>query len=355
MTNKLITKSNTKEAEQKEWTVMDENRNVSATEDSMAVERIVNCLNNYKEKNRSSSSFLNYSVLYKEEVDSTNLWAKDLARSGAPEGTVVLADAQTAGKGRRGRSWASGGGHSIYMSLILRPDIAPEQASMLTLVMGLAVTKACRKILCFDNIIKSGNRINDGRIIESVEKNTESMWNIVESEKNIDATKKKNELLFLDAKIKWPNDVVISGKKVCGILTEMGMKSTGIDYVIAGIGINVNAAEFPVEIQETATSLAIEAGYVLKREELVVAVLEQISIYYKKLLETGDLTNLLDEYNQVLVNREREIRVLDPKGEYRGIATGINKKGELLVMKEDGTQVAVYAGEVSVRGIYGYV
>lgn len=273
----------------------------------MEVKHIVNCLNSSdKEKNSSSSRFLNYSVLYKEEVDSTNLWAKDLARSGAPEGTVVLADAQTAGKGRRGRSWASGGGHSIYMSLVLRPDVAPEQASMLTLVMGLAVTKGCRKICP-------------------------------------------------DTKIKWPNDMVISGKKVCGILTEMGMKGAGIDYVIAGIGINVNAAEFPEEIRETATSLAIETGRLLKREKIVAAVLEQISIYYKKFLETGNLINLVDEYNQVLVNRESEIRVLDPKGEYRGIAAGINEKGELLVTKEDGTQVAVYAGEVSVRGIYGYV
>lgn len=273
----------------------------------MAAERIVKCLKNHKEKSSSSSSFLNYSVLYKEEVDSTNLWAKKLARAGAPEGTAVFADMQTAGMGRRGRSWASGGGHSIYMSLVLRPDIAPEQASMLTLVMGLAVTQICRK------------------------------------------------MLHLDAKIKWPNDMVISGKKVCGILTEMGMKGTGIDYVIAGIGINVNATEFPEEIRKTATSLAIEAGRVLEREEIVAAVLEQISINYKKFLETGDLTNLVKEYNEVLVNREREIRVLDPKGEYRAIATGINEKGELLVTKEDGTRVAVYAGEVSVRGIYGYV
>ena len=133
------------------------------------------------------------------------------------------------------------------------------------------------------------------------------------------------------------------------------MKGTGIDYVIAGIGINVNATEFPEEIRETATSLAIEAGRVLEREEIAAAVLEQISIYYKEFLKTGDMTNLIKEYNEVLVNREREIRVLDPKGEYRGIATGINEKCELLVTKEDGTHVAVYAGEVSVRGIYGYV
>lgn len=313
---------------------MEEN-SVSTVANAMAVERIVNCLNNHKEKSSSSSSFLNYSVLYKKEVDSTNLWAKDMARAGAPEGTVVLADAQTAGQGRRGRSWASGGGHSIYMSLILRPEIAPEQASMLTLVMGLAVTQVCRNIRVV-NAVNSHPMVSCG--IE------------VKGKEDIDGLSS-----CLDAKIKWPNDVVLFGKKVCGILTEMGMKGTGIDYVIAGIGINVNATEFPEEIRETATSLAIEAGRVLEREEIAAAVLEQISIYYKEFLKTGDMTNLIKEYNEVLVNREREIRVLDPKGEYRGIATGINEKGELLVTKEDGTHVAVYAGEVSVRGIYGYV
>lgn len=332
-----------RDMQQKECDVLDVQAAESAIVNGMAVEHIVDCLNNHKEENRSSSSFLNYSVLYKKEVDSTNLWAKELARAGAPEGTVVLADAQTAGKGRRGRSWASEGGHSIYMSLILRPKIAPEQASMLTLVMGLSVTQVCNKIPCLGTALGQNNTVD-------LYGNRKSVKSIV----NPDGTINFDGNL-LDAKIKWPNDMVISGKKVCGILTEMGMKGTDIDYVIAGIGINVNAAEFPEEICETATSLAIEAGIQLQREEIVAAVLEQISINYKTFLSTGNLKNLIEDYNEVLVNREHEIRVLDPKGEYRGIATGINENGELLVTKEDGTSVAVYAGEVSVRGIYGYV
>ena len=262
---------------------------------------------NTTDTNSSSSNLLNYSVLYKEEVDSTNLWAKELAKRGAKEGTVLTADFQSAGKGRRGRSWQSPKGCSIYMSLILRPDILPAQASMITLVMGIAVAKACRK------------------------------------------------LLGVDAKIKWPNDIVLSGKKICGILTEMSLKGTAVDYVVAGIGINVNGRDFPEEIRETATSLALETGKEIDRQMLMQAVLEEISIYYEKFLKAGDLTMMLEDYNEVLVNRGREIRVLEPKGEYRGFATGVNASGELLVTKEDGTCVTVYAGEVSVRGIYGYV
>ncbi len=259
------------------------------------------------EVDSSSSRFLNYSVLYKEEVDSTNIWAKAVAQQGGPEGTVLLADAQTAGKGRKGRTWVSSPSHSIYMSLILRPDILPEKASMLTLVMGLSVTQVCRN------------------------------------------------LLDLDAKIKWPNDVVISGKKVCGILTEMCMQGSAIDYVVAGIGINVNTKEFPEEIRHMATSLSIEAGREIQREEIIKALFWQISSNYEKFLKAGNLEILVEAYNKVLINKDREIRVLDPKGEYRGIAAGINAKGELLVTKEDGSCVEVYAGEVSVRGIYGYV
>lgn len=250
---------------------------------------------------------MNYQIQYRETVDSTNVWAKELARGGAPEGTAAVADRQSAGRGRRGRSWVSPPKSSVYMSLILRPQIRPDQASMLTLVMGLSVVQACR------------------------------------------------ESLGLDAWIKWPNDMVINGKKVCGILTEMGMVSQEIDYVVVGVGINVNQQDFPEEIAETATSLSLEKGEKLSREEVRAAVLETFARNYEKFLQTGDLCRLMDEYNQVLINKDRSIRVLDPAGEYNGISGGINEKGELLVTKGDGTCVAVYAGEVSVRGVYGYV
>lgn len=250
---------------------------------------------------------MNYQMQYLEVVDSTNEWARRLAKEGALEGTLCMADAQTAGKGRRGRVWDSPSGHSIYMSLILRPAIRPEQASMLTLVMGLSVVQACR------------------------------------------------HLFAVDAWIKWPNDMVIAGKKVCGILTEMNMGSSGIDFVVIGTGINVNQMDFSGELTQNATSLALELGHCIHRRQLLDAVLSAFEKNYELFLENGDLRDLVDAYNRVLINKDKEIRVLDPAGEYYGISSGINEKGELLVTKEDGTCEEIFAGEVSVRGVYGYV
>ena len=182
----------------------------------------------------TNKEMISYQVHYRDLVDSTNTWAKDLAKEGMPEGTICVTDAQTAGKGRRGRTWISPKGESIYMSLILRPEILPEQASMLTLVMGLSVVEACEK------------------------------------------------LYQVDAHIKWPNDMVINGKKVCGILTEMSLAGSKIDYVIVGTGINVNQSSFAEEIQKTATSIALEVGHVVDRKELQDAVLEIFAYNYEK-------------------------------------------------------------------------
>ena len=128
-----------------------------------------------------------------------------------------------------------------------------------------------------------------------------------------------------------------------------------INHVIIGVGINVNQTEFPEEIAKTATSLCIEMGQTVQRASVIAAVMSYFEKYYEKFIQAGDLSAILEEYNDRLVNRNAQVRVLDPKGEFSGTALGINKSGELLVKKEDGSVVEVYAGEVSVRGIYGYV
>ena len=128
-----------------------------------------------------------------------------------------------------------------------------------------------------------------------------------------------------------------------------------IQYVITGIGINVNQREFPSEIRDTATSLSLEAGRCFRRSSLIAAILKAFEKDYAAFLKTGDLSLLLEEYNACLVNRGKEVCILDPSGEYRAVAEGIDESGSLLVTLPDGTRREIISGEVSVRGIYGYV
>ena len=246
-------------------------------------------------------------IVYFDATDSTNAQAKRLAEAHAPHGTLVVSDRQDGGKGRRGRSWASPSGVGIWMSLILRPEIAPSSASMLTLAAALAVREGIR------------------------------------------------EETGLSPLIKWPNDLVLNGMKICGILTEMSTELMEIQYVITGIGINVNQKEFPPEIRDTATSLSLEAGRSFRRSSLIAAILKAFEKDYEAFLKTGDLSLLLEEYNACLVNRGKEVCILDPSGEYRAVAEGIDESGSLLVTLPDGTRREIISGEVSVRGIYGYV
>ena len=248
-------------------------------------------------------------VHFAEVTDSTNLWAKELARNGASHGTLVAAELQTAGRGRLGRKWLSPAGSCIMMSLLLRPEFAPQYAPMLTLVMGLSMAQAIKKL----------------------------------------------GMEHSEVAIKWPNDAVVSGKKICGILTEMSLEGTSIREVVIGVGINVNLSEVEEEIKDVATSLYLETGMKYDRSQIINLVMQQFEINYEKYIRTLDLTYLVEEYNNLLINKDRQVRVLDPKEPFEGIARGINKQGELLVECEDGEIAAVGAGEVSVRGLYGYV
>lgn len=159
----------------------------------------------------------------------------------------------------------------------------------------------------------------------------------------------------VEAGIKWPNDIVVNGKKICGILTEMSIEHDYVKYIVIGVGINVNMGELPEEIRESATSLFLESGREITRAELLQEVLQNFENNYNKFAQTYDLTGIINEYNEFLVNRGKEVRVLDPKGEFEGVAIGVNTVGELQVQTKDGKVTNVYAGEVSVRGLYGYV
>ena len=246
-------------------------------------------------------------VLYFDTIDSANTKAQELAEKGYPSGTLVVADKQESGKGRRGRSWVSPSGTGIFMTLMIKPDINPNNASMLTLVAALAVAKAITSV--------TGE----------------------------------------EAMIKWPNDIVVNGKKVCGILTEMNAQFDYINHIVVGIGINVHNESFPEEISQMASSLMIEAGGKrFHRAQIIADTMSYFEQYYDTFLKTQDLSALVREYDELLVNRNKSVRVLDPKEPFDGKAMGITPKGELIVDTWESRKL-VSSGEVSVRGIYGYV
>lgn len=246
-------------------------------------------------------------VLYFDTIDSTNTKARELAEKGYPSGTLVVADKQESGKGRRGRSWVSPSGTGIFMTLMIKPDINPNNASMLTLVAALAVAKAITSV--------TGE----------------------------------------EALIKWPNDIVVNSKKVCGILTEMNAQFDYINHIVVGIGINVHNESFPEEISQMASSLMIEAGGKrFHRAQIIAETMSYFEQYYDTFLKTQDLSALVREYDKLLVNRNKSVRVLDPKEPFDGKAMGITPKGELIVDTWESRKL-VSSGEVSVRGIYGYV
>lgn len=245
-------------------------------------------------------------LIFFDETGSTNDEIKKRAEKGAEEGLLIVADRQTKGKGRRGRSWDSFGGVNIAMSCLLRPGFSPDTAPMLTIVMAISV-------------------------MQGIE-----------------------EMTGIKAHIKWPNDIVVNGKKCVGILTEMSAEPDYIHYVVIGTGINVNTESFPAEISDMATSLHMEGGKIYSRSKLAAAVINAFEKNYDLFMESGNLVAFRDLYNERCINAEKRVRVMDPKGSYEALAKGINEKGELEVVTDDGENINVYAGEVSVRGLYGY-
>lgn len=242
-------------------------------------------------------------IYFYEETDTTNNRARELALEGAPEGTLVVAEKQTAGRGRRGKVWESPLGTGIWMSLVLRPQIAPAEASVLTLLCGLATAEA------------------------------------VEAETG------------LSADIKWPNDILINGKKAVGILTEMDCEMSEVHFVIPGIGINVNTASFPPEIAEIATSLYLECGKTVSRRRLVHKVLERLEEHYETFLRTGSFAAMLEDYRKHCITLGKEVHVLG-REPFFAEALDITPEGELLVRRADnGKEEVVFSGEVSIRGV----
>lgn len=256
---------------------------------------------------RNGASWIGREIEYFEKTDSTNERIRNFAEAGRKEGLLAVAEEQTGGKGRRGKSWSSPAGTGIWMSMLLRPQMEPYKASMITIVTALAMNKAIENV--------SG----------------------------------------MESKIKWPNDIVINGKKVCGILTEMSAELESIRYIIVGMGINVNTEAFPADIRDRATSIFLESGKKIDRAALIAEFCRQFEQCYEKFIETEDLKFLKEEYESHLINIGKEVKIIKNNQEKVRKAIGINEQGELIVQKSDGTKEVVFSGEVSVRGLYGYV
>ncbi|TCK90574.1 BirA family biotin operon repressor/biotin-[acetyl-CoA-carboxylase] ligase [Natranaerovirga hydrolytica] len=254
-----------------------------------------------------NTEFIGKDVKVYESIDSTNKQAKRLAVEDATEGTVVIAEEQTEGKGRRGKSWSSPPKQGLWMTIILKPKIHPSKASMVTLLAGLSVVQA----------------IND-------------------------CSQNK-------AQIKWPNDTVINEKKVSGILTEMSSELDLVNYIVVGIGVNVNTQTFDDAIKDTATSLYIEEGKSYERAVIAQKILKKFEQNYILFLKEKNLKLVLDTYEKNCINLSRQVKIIHHNEVEYGKAIGISEEGHLIVLDENGTEKLLNSGEVSIRGINGYV
>lgn len=241
-------------------------------------------------------------VIYRESVGSTNELAKELAQKGAAQGTVVIAEEQTKGKGRMGRVWYSPSKEGLWFSVILRPEISPVDAAKLTLMCAVGVAGTIR------------------------------------------------ELTGIPAGIKWPNDVLIDNRKVCGILVEMSAETDKINYLVIGIGVNVslNETKIPGELGGIAVSLEGQQKLQVTRAELLAALLNNLDILYERFL-TGGFADILKTWKEMSVSLNRWVRVVSGNVLDEGMAFDLDDDGALLLMKKDGTLKRVLSGDVTVQ------
>jgi BirA family biotin operon repressor/biotin-[acetyl-CoA-carboxylase] ligase len=247
------------------------------------------------------TDFVGQSIVYHSSLSSTNELLKGLAAQGTPEGMLVIADEQTAGRGRLDRKWLSLPGTGLLMSLLFRPNLPPHQAQRLTMICALAIAEA----------------------IEG--------------------------LTGLPAGLKWPNDIFIKGKKAGGILTEAGTMGGRLDYIVMGMGLNVNLSISAMpELRGIATSLSQELGRAVSRLELLWRILEGIETRYKSLMK-GSLPH--DEWAARLINLSCQVQVTTPQGVLVGWAEGVDADGALILRMSDGQRKPILVGDVTLRSL----
>ncbi len=248
----------------------------------------------------STTVFGRRDIIYFTQTDSTNVRAKLLANEGAPEGTVVVAEEQTKGRGRRGRSWFSPPGKGIYSSIILRPSISPQEAPKLTLMASVAVAESLLA------------------------------------------------LTSLNVNIKWPNDILISGRKIAGILTEISTEMDSIDYVVIGVGINVNTPResLPPDIKDIATSVLMETGKPFLRISLMRAYLERLEIHYET-FRTRGFEPVMNRWKHLadIIGRRVMVDLIDRTR--IGDVVDVDKDGFLIIREQGGALERIISGDVT--------
>jgi len=247
-------------------------------------------------------------MFHYETLDSTNDKAKELASKPGLDGAVVISEEQTTGKGRMGRHWTSPKHKGIWMSIILKPDLEPAVVPRITHISAASVVSALKE-------------------------------------------------LGIDALVKWPNDIILNNKKICGILTEMSGEINKIAYIVVGIGINANLSkeDIPSEISEKASSLFVETGSEADRKLIAAKVLNKFEVLYNNFLNTGSIEDSIKICRESSILIGRDVRIIHRQKETKAHAMDINSKGELIVKFEDGHIEPVISGEVSVRGLNGYI
>ncbi|KMT22038.1 biotin--[acetyl-CoA-carboxylase] ligase [Clostridium cylindrosporum] len=253
-----------------------------------------------------NTNYIGREIVYYEEIGSTNDEATLLAKKGAKEGLVVLSSFQTKGRGRLQRNWVSSKGEAIAMSILLRPEIPPFMAPGITQVVALSVA--------------AGLHLS-------------------------------TDLKF---SIKWPNDIILNGKKVCGILTEMDGEIDSLNYIIVGIGINVNQAEIPDEISHKATSLKVELSKHIERKIIVSNILNEFEKNYKVFKEDG-IAPFIGELKKYSALIGKDVLISNPFKTFNGKVVDIDSEGYLVVEDEDGNLQSIVGGDISIRGCNSYL
>ncbi len=255
-------------------------------------------------KHDLNTRYIGKEVIHFDTIGSTNDYAKKVAVE-SNDGTIVVSEEQTSGRGRRGKEWHSIKGDGIWLSVVLKPDIYPYKAPFITQIAGASIVKALKN-------------------------------------------------LGIDASIKWPNDIIVNNKKVSGILTELGAEIDRINYIVLGIGMNVKTMNFPDDIKKIATSI-VKEGYDVKRIDILKNILEEFEVLYLDYIEKNDKSNCIRICKESSAILGKNIYVINGDQKRKVKCIDINEEGNLVIINEDNNIEELISGEISIRGERNYV